>query len=51
MFEKNKNVTEANFNLQVDTVMVQNSFHPIHKISCQVIELLFALLQFSPTKQ
>ena len=30
MFE-NKNVTEANFNLQFDTVMVQNSFHPIQK--------------------
>ena len=26
MFEKIKNVTEANFNLQFDTVMVQNSF-------------------------
>ena len=29
MFEKNKNVSEATFNLQFDIVMVQNSFHPI----------------------
>ena len=51
MFEKNKkNVTLANFNLQFDTVMVQNSFHPIYKISFQVIELLLIFLQFSNTK-
>ena len=33
MVEKIKNVAEANFNLQFDRVMVQNSFHPIYEIS------------------
>ena len=48
MFEKKiKNVTEANFNLQLDKVMVQNSFQPIYKISFQVFEFLLNLLQFS----
>ena len=28
------------FNLQFDTVMVQNSFHSIYKVRFQVIELL-----------
>ena len=37
MFE-DKTVTEANFNLQFDTVMVQNSFHPIY--------IFFKLLRF-----
>ena len=50
MFEK-KNVTEANFNLQLDTVMVQNSFQPIYNISFKVFEFLLNLLQFSHTKQ
>ena len=50
MFEK-KNVTEADFNQQLDTVMVQNSFQPIYKISFQVFEFLLNLLQFSHTKQ
>ena len=49
MFEK-KNETEANINLQFHTVIVQNSFHPIYKISLQIIELLLTLLQFSNTK-
>ena len=52
MFEKKKkNVTEANFNLQLDTdtVMVQNSFQPIYKISFQVFEFLLNLLKFSHT--
>ena len=49
MFEKK--VTEATFNLQLDTVMVQNRFHLIKKIRFQVIELLLILLQFSHTKQ
>ena len=48
---KNKNVTEANLYLQFDTFIVQNSFHPINKISFQVIELLLTLLKFSHTKQ
>ena len=29
MFEKNKNVVEATFDLQIDIVMVQNRFHQI----------------------
>ena len=29
MFEKNKNVVEATFDLQFDIVMVQNRFHQI----------------------
>ena len=36
MFEKNINVTESfffKFNLQFDTPMVQNSFHPNYEIS------------------
>ena len=48
---KNKKVAEATCNLQFDIVMVQNSFHPIYKLSFQVIELLLTLLQFSHTKQ
>ena len=48
---KNKNVTEANFDLQFDIVMVQNNFHLIKKMSFQVIVLLHTLLQFSDLKQ
>ena len=33
MFKKIKNVTEANFKLQFDTVMAQNSFHQFCEIS------------------
>ena len=49
MFEKN--VVEAASNLQFDIVMVQNSFHPISKISFQVIEFLLTLLQPSHIKR
>ena len=44
MFEKNKNVTEANFYLQFDTVMVQNSFHPIYEISFYKLLSFYTLM-------
>ena len=44
MFEK-LNVAVATFDLQLEKVMVQNSFHP--KISFRIIEFLLILLHFT----
>ena len=41
-------MTKANFDLQLEIVMIQNSFI---KISLQVIEFLLILLTFPHTKQ
>ena len=38
MYAKNTNVPVANYDLQLDIVIVQNNFNPILKIGFQVIE-------------
>ena len=51
MFGKMKMWQRATVDLQFDMIMVQKIYHPILKLSFQVIELLLTLLQFSHIKQ
>ena len=41
-----KKKTEANFNLQFDTFMVQNSFHPIYEISFKLLSFYTSYCSF-----